>query len=126
MPNPIERREATTVSHANSRITQLGSSLKQNKALDARYYTKNSIDTRRDVADIGDALEQRSALKRDLKTRLGDWNTSPASKAHADAMLAKIRTAEHRERDDQITGRTARPTTRELGSDRHGILRVKY
>lgn len=124
MTTPIQNHERHRLDHLNGRVTHLNEELKSSQNLDRRYYQPNSTDTRNLKADLGDALELRGAVKRDLETRRNSSNTSPREKAHADQLLGKIRDAESRERNDRITGRAGTLTERERKIDRNGILRV--
>lgn len=125
MPTPVQNQERFRLNDLNGDVTRLGHELKTNQDLDRRYHAVKSTDTRKNIADLGDALQTRRGVKKDLEARMRSSNTSPREKAHAQELLHKIGDAERRERNDQITRRSGTASARELNVDRSGILRVK-
>lgn len=126
MRTPVQRNEAHTVRRENGRISRLGQELKKSQELDSRWHANNSWDTRNLKHDIGDAVYARNKLKADLSKRLSSLSSSPRDKQHAHDTLREIQKAETRERNDRIIGRQGSYTSKDLRTDRQGILRIKY
>ena len=122
---PAQNQESHRIRRNNGQISSLGQELKSSQALDRRFGTSQSHDTRRTASKLSDAEWSRDLVEKDLEKRLKSSNTSPKDKAHASAELNKIRAARSRQRDAQITGRQAKLTPQQRRTNGDGILRLK-
>jgi hypothetical protein len=122
---PKQNQEASEVRKLNGGIASSGRCLKQSQALDKRWHSNNSSDTRRIKSNLSDQLFAREKLAADLKQRLRSSNSTPAQKQHAHEQLRAIEKAQSSERTGRITGRQGELTSRERNVDRNGVLRLR-
>ena len=122
---PKQRQENHAVRRLNQSVSRGGRTLKKSKALDKKWNTTNSSDTRRVTQNLSDAMWQRDKLAAELKGRIKSLRSSPSQKEHAQKLLRQIDRARSNERKGRITGRTASLTKRQRNTNRNGVIRLK-
>ena len=122
---PKQRQENCQVRRLNQSVSRGGRTLKKSKALDKKWNTTNSSDTRRVTQNLCDAMWQRDKLAAELKGRIKSLRSSPSQKEHAQKLLRQIDRARSNERKGRITGRTASLTKRQRNTNRNGVIRLK-
>ncbi len=123
---PKMTQEDCQTRRLNGGINKGGKTLKSSQRLDKKWHTTNSRDTCRATQNLSDKMWERDKFAAELKGRVKSCNTSPAQKEHAQKLLRKIDKAKSRERNNQITGRSAKLTKRQRNTNRHGVIRLNH